>query len=295
MRIRMSMSDRLLSVVVHVVLGFILIIVFFPLMHVVAASLSSPAAVAAGKVSIWPVEFSFLGYGAVFKYSIIMVGYRNSLVYTALGTLVNVGMCLIAAFPFALRDLPFRGALLRFFTFTMFFSGGMIPSYILMRDLGLLNTIWAMVIPGALGVYNMIIMRTFIQSNIPNELYEAADMDGCGDFRYLLSIVIPLSKASVAVIALFSAVGHWNAYFNAFLYLSDPNMRPLQIVLRDILIMNSFGQNELLQEGENIIRLGMDQLMKYSLIIVASLPVLIMYPFVQKYFVKGVMIGSIKG
>ena len=292
---KIQTGDRVFSVTVIAVLCLLTLIVLFPLVHVVAASFSSPAAVTAGKVTFYPVEFSLRGYEAVFKYKNVMSGYKNSLIYTLLGTLINVSMTLITAYPLAKKDLPFRGTILKLFTFTMFFGGGMIPNYILLKDLHMLNKVWAMVIPGAISVYNMIIMRTFIQENIPGELYEAADIDGCSDFHYLLRIVIPLSKASIAVISLFYAVGHWNAYFDAFLYLSDPKLKPLQIILREILILNTINQEQLLAEGENIAQQGMAELLKYSLIIAASVPVLLLYPFIQKYFVKGVMIGSIKG
>jgi len=292
---RTSPGDVVFSIIVYIILAVLTLIVLIPLLHVLAASFSAPAAVTAGRVGILPVDFSLRGYETVFNYSSVITGYRNSLIYMTLGTSLNLTLTLITAYPLAKRDLPYRSAIMGFFAFCMFFNGGMIPNYILMRDLRLLNTIWAMVVPGAIGVTNMIIMRTFIQENIPNELYEAADIDGCDEFKYLFRIVIPLSKASIAVITLFYAVGHWNAFFNAFLYLHNPNLRPLQIVLREILIQNTINQNELLLEGENFAQMGMAELLKYSLIIVASVPMLVLYPFIQKHFVKGVMIGSLKG
>lgn len=292
---RVTWDDRIYYAVTEILLGILTLIVLLPLIHVVAASFSSPAAVVAGRVTLWPVDFSLRGYKAVFQYNSILIGYRNTILYTVLGTLINIIATLLAAYPLSKRDLPFKNGLMFLFTFTMFFSGGMIPNYLLLRDLRMLDSVWAMVIPGAISVYNMIIMRTFIQNSIPYELYEAAEIDGCNDFYYLWRIIIPLSKASIAVITLYYAVGHWNSYFNAFLYLNNPNLKPLQIVLREILILNTVNQEQLLLADENIAQQGMAELLKYSIIIVSSLPVLIMYPFVQRYFVKGVMIGSIKG
>jgi len=292
---RMSWDDRIFHLATEIVLGLLTLIVFLPLLHVVSASFSAPAAVVAGRVTLWPVDLSLRGYQAVFQYNSVLVGYRNSLFYTVLGTFINLTMTLLAAYPLAKKDLPFKNGVMFLFTFTMFFSGGMIPNYLLLRDLNMLNKVWAMVIPGAISIYNMIIMRTFIQANIPQELYEAAEIDGCNDFLFLYRMVIPLSKAVIAVVTLYYAVGHWNSYFNAFLYLNDPDMKPLQIVLREILILNSINQEQLLLADETIAQQGMAELLKYAIIIVSSLPVLIMYPFVQRYFIKGVMIGSIKG
>lgn len=292
---RNSMDDRIFHFITEVLLGVLLIIVLIPLVHVVAASFSSPSAVVAGRVRLWPVDFSFAGYEAVFKYKSVLNGYRNTILYTVLGTLINVCMTMLVAYPLAKRDLPFRNGVMFLFTFTMFFSGGMIPNYLLLRNLKMLDRVWAMIIPGAISVYNMIITRTFLQSNIPLELNEAAEIDGCNDFVYLWKIVLPLSKSVLAVITLYYAVGHWNSYFNAFLYLNNPSLKPLQLVLREILILNTINQEQLLMAEETTAQQGMAELLKYALIIVSSVPVLIMYPFVQRYFVKGVMIGSIKG
>jgi multiple sugar transport system permease protein/putative aldouronate transport system permease protein len=181
------------------------------------------------------------------------------------------------------------------FTFTMFFGGGMIPTFLLINDLGMINTRWAMIIPGALSVYNMILTRTFMMSNIPNELLEASRIDGCSDFRFFFNITLPLSKAVIAVITLYYAVGHWNSYFSAFLYLSEKRLYPLQLILRDILVANSISSTEITDDAILAGKQGMADLLKYALIIVSSAPIIAMYPFVQKYFVKGVMIGSVKG
>lgn len=294
-KVKTPLDDKIYYVVTNVVLGLIMLIVLMPLINVIANSFSAPSAVVAGRVKFWPVEFSVRGYEAVFEYDSVLTGYKNSFIYMVVGTVINLVMTMLAAYPLANPKLPYRNAFMMMFTFTMFFGGGMIPNYLLLRDLRMLNTIWAMVIPGAISVYNMIIMRTFIQSNIPMELIEAAELDGCNEFLYLTKIVLPLSKAVIAVIALYYAVAHWNSYFNAFLYLNDPDKKPLQLVLREILVLNSINQEQLLMAEENQAQIGMAELLKYSVIIVASLPVIIMYPFVQRYFVKGVMIGSVKG
>lgn len=294
-KVKTPLDDKIYYVVTNVVLGLIMLIVLMPLINVIANSFSAPSAVVAGRVKFWPVEFSVRGYEAVFEYDSVLTGYKNSFIYMVVGTVINLVMTMLAAYPLANPKLPYRNAFMMMFTFTMFFGGGMIPNYLLLRALRMLNTIWAMVIPGAISVYNMIIMRTFIQSNIPMELSEAAELDGCNEFLYLTKIVLPLSKAVIAVIALYYAVAHWNSYFNAFLYLNDPDKKPLQLVLREILVLNSINQEQLLMAEENQAQIGMAELLKYSVIIVASLPVIIMYPFVQRYFVKGVMIGSVKG
>lgn len=294
-KIRNTTDDKLFYLTINIVLGIILIMVAYPLIYIVSASFSSPAAVSAGKVVLLPVDFSLDGYKAVFEDSKILLGYMNSIFYTVFGTLINVILTLIAAYPLSRKDLPGQGFFMKLFTFTMIFGGGMIPNYILVKELGMINTGWALIIPGALSVYNMIITKTFIQSNIPKELLEASQMDGCSDLKFFSAIVLPLSKAVVAVITLFYAVQHWNAFFNAFLYLNNKALYPLQIVLRDILIANSIDVNLIHDSELAAQKQGMFDLLKFSVIIVSSVPVLCLYPFAQKYFVKGVMIGSIKG
>lgn len=202
---------------------------------------------------------------------------------------------LIAAYPLSRKDLPYRRPLSFIFTFTMFFSGGMVPTYILVSNLGLLNTPLAMIFPGALSVYNMIICRSFIENSIPHEIYEAASIDGCSDFGYFTKILIPLSGPVIAVITLYYAVAHWNSYFNAFLYLTNDKLYPLQLVLRNILLANQMDAAMVTDMEQMESKQGLADLIKYALIVVSSLPVLIIYPFIQKYFVKGVMIGSVKG
>ncbi len=294
-KVKTPLDDKIYYTITNIMLGLITLIVLLPIINVIANSFSAPSAVVAGRVKFWPVDFSIRGYEAVFEYDSVLTGYRNSLFYTVAGTCLNLVMTMLAAYPLSNGKLPYRNVFMLMFTFTMFFGGGMIPNYLLLRDLKMLNTFWAMIVPGSISVYNMIIMRTFIQNSIPLELSEAAELDGCNEFLYLLKIVLPLSKAVVAVIALYYAVAHWNSYFDAFLYLNDPDMKPLQLVLREILVLNSINQEQLLMADENQAQIGMAELLKYSVIIVASLPVIAMYPFVQRYFVKGVMIGSVKG
>jgi multiple sugar transport system permease protein/putative aldouronate transport system permease protein len=294
-KIRLSGGDRIYYTVIHVILTLLLIIVLYPLIFVVSSSFSSPDAVSAGRVFLWPVDPSLEGYRAVFENGDVVSGYGNTILYTVLGTLINVAVTMVAAYPLSRKNLPGKSFFLFLFTFTMIFSGGMIPTYILIKDLHMINTLWAMVVPGALSVYNLMITRTYLQESIPGELLEAAQIDGCGDGRYFFSIVLPLSKAIIAVLVLFYAIGHWNAYFNAFLYLNDRKLFPLQLVLREILIANTIDTSTIVDPEVAAAKQGMADLLKYSLIIVSTVPVMCLYPFVQKYFVKGVMIGSIKG
>ncbi|WP_405113262.1 carbohydrate ABC transporter permease [Paenibacillus sp. FSL K6-1217] len=288
-------SDKVYYIISGFILTFILIAVSYPLIYVLSASFSSGNAVSSGQVLLWPVDFSLEGYEAVFKNKDIVRAYGNTFLYTVLGTLVNVSVVMTCAYALSRPGLKGRGGFMFLFTFTMFFSGGLIPFYILMKDLHLINTMWAMVFPGALSVYNMIIARTFIQSSIPGELIEATSIDGCSDARFFFSFVLPLSKAVIAVITLFSAVGHWNAYFNALMYLNDRSLYPLQIILREILIMNQVDVSMIMDPELQVAKAQAAAVLKYSLIVVATVPILCVYPFIQKYFVKGVMIGSLKG
>lgn len=294
-KIKMCREDRIYYSISGVIIFLILIAVMYPLIYVVSASFSSGEALLQAKVILWPVDFTLDGYKSVFQDDDIITGYINTIIYTVTGTALNVFMSLIAAYPLSRKDLPGRTVISFLFSFTMLFSGGMIPNYLVVRNLHLLNTRWAIILPGALGVYNMLIVRSFMQNSIPGELLEAARIDGSSDAYYFWKIVLPLSKASIAVITLYYAVGHWNAYFNALMYLDDRKLIPLQLVLREILISNRNSaamayDEELLAAKEN-----MAELLKYSLIVVSSLPICCVYPFVQKYFVKGVMVGSVKG
>lgn len=265
------------------------------MVFILSASFSSSDAVLAGKVVLWPVDLSLEGYITVFENPRVLLGYRNTIFYTAVGTVVNVFMTLICAYPLARKNLPHRSFFTFLFSFTMIFSGGMIPSYILMRDLKILNTVWVMIIPGAISVYNMVVTRTFMQSTIPDELLEATQIDGCNDFLFFSKFVLPLSKAVIAVITMQYAVGHWNSYFSAFIYLSKKELYLLQIILREILIQNQIDLSDVVDPEMAIAKQGLAEVLKYSLIVVATAPILCIYPFIQKYFIKGIMIGSLKG
>ena len=292
-RISNPKSDTLFLFLMLAVLILITLCVLYPLVYVVSASLSDPKAVVSGKVVILPVGLSVDGYKAVFEDRNILGSFFNSVLYTVLGTVISVCITMTAAYPLAQRDLPFKGVVMGLFTFTMIFSGGMIPAYLLVSKLRMLNTIWAIVIPGCLGVYNMIIARTFIQG-LPATLKEASEIDGCSDIRYFFFVVVPLSPAIIAVLTIYYAVGYWSNYFSAFLYLTNRDLYPLQIILREILLKNQIAENSI-QDSESAMRVGgMAELLKYSLIVITSLPMLLLYPFIQKYFIKGVMIGSIK-
>ncbi|WP_420819880.1 carbohydrate ABC transporter permease [Paenibacillus favisporus] len=293
-KIREAVADRLFLGLVYLFLSLVLIVILFPLLHVLSASFSSPAAVTSGKVWLWPVNFSLVGYKAVFQNSDILIGFGNSLFYSVVGTLINVSFTVMLAYPLARKTFYGRGLIMVLIVFTMFFDGGLIPNYLLVKSLGMVNTRWAMIIPGALAVFQVIIARTFFQS-LPDELAEAAEMDGCSDMRFFLQVVLPLSKPILAVLFLMYAIGHWNAYFNALIYLKDNSMFPLQIFLRNILILNSENSDMMTNVNSLLVQQGLKDLLKYSLIVVSSAPVLIIYPFVQKHFVKGVMIGSLKG
>ena len=290
-----SKDDLIFNIVNYTLLGLALVIYLYPLIYIVSSSFSSVDAVVKGKVWLFPVDFSLDGYKAVFKSSKIWSGYLKSFIYMIVGTSINLVVTFMAAYPLSRQDLKGRNAIMMFFTFTMIFSGGIVPTYLVVSKLKLINTIWAMVIPGALSVYFMIIAKTFFQTTIPVELQEAAEMEGCSTPKLIWYIILPLSKAIIAVLLLFYAIAHWNSYFDALLYLNTEDKQPLQIVLREILIRNEQNASmlrdaELMEKSE-----GLKQLLKYSLIVVSSLPVLCIYPFVQKYFVKGVMIGSVKG
>ena len=292
--IDVAQGDRAFYAIVNAIVGVFMLVVLIPLINIVASSFSSPGAVSSGKVLFWPVDFSLDGYKTVFQNKMIGTAYFNTFFYTIVGTMINLAMTMMAAYALARKNLPYKGFFMFLFTFTMLFSGGTIPNYMLIVNLKLYDTRWAMLLPGAISVYNMIIARTFIQ-NIPNELYEAASIDGCSDARYFFTMVVPLSVTLLSVLTLYYAVAHWNSYFDAFLYLTNRRLYPLQIVLREILIANSINANEVVDDLTMSAKQGMADLLKFSLIIVSSLPVLVLYPFVKKYFLKGVMIGALKG
>ena len=291
-----TFGDISYLVLTTVVLILAALAMLIPIVHIVASSFSSAEAVSLGKVAFWPVEATLDGYREVFNTASIGWGFKNSIIYTVFGTSVNLIFTMLAAYPLSRKDLRCRNFVMFLFSFTMLFSGGMIPLYLQVSRLGLLDSIWAIVLPGAMSVYNVIVLRTYISSSIPYELYESATLEGCSDFRYLIQIVVPLSRPILAVLVLWYAVGHWNSYFNAMIYLRTYTKNPLQIILRNMLILDEFTQGDF---SSDVIAFEkakrMRDLYKYSLIIVSTVPVMLLYPVIQKHFVKGVMLGSIKG
>ena len=289
-----SPGDKAIIVLDYALLLLILTLVLYPMLFIVKSSFSGDVT-GHNSYSLWITNFSLGGYQTVFEYQPVWTAYGNSLLYMALGTVINLVVTVCCAYPLSRNDLPLRRSITFLFIFTMYFSGGLIPTYLLIRSLGLVDTLWVMVIPNAMSVYNMIVTRTYFNTQIPQELREAADLDGCGTLRFLLSVVLPLSGPILAVIGLFYAVSHWNAYFHAMIYLTTRSRFPLQVVLRDLLIVN-----ESYWLSSDVADAAVDfqsraALMKYSLIVVASAPMMLLYPFVQKFFVKGVMIGAVKG
>jgi multiple sugar transport system permease protein/putative aldouronate transport system permease protein len=290
-----SMKDKIFIIIVYVLLSMLFVIVAYPLLYIVSASFSDPQAVISGKVVLWPVSPTLRGYAAVFKNHKIVTGFINSILYMAIGTLVNIVMTILCAYPLSRKEFTARNKVAAIFVFTMYFSGGLVPTYILVNKLGLINSPLAMIIPSAMSTYNMIICRTYIQNSIPDELYEAAQLDGCTPWKYLKRVVVPLCKPIIAVLVLYYGVAKWNSYFDAMLYLKKASLQPLTIVMREILIQNKIDYTMISDAKVASEMQGLTQLLKYSTIVVASVPVLIIYPFVQKYFVKGVMIGAVKG
>jgi len=294
LQIYSSPGDKAYMGFTYIMTFLIMGVILVPLLFVVSSSFSSADAVMAGKVYLWPIGFTIKGYTMILGHDMLLTGIRNSILYVVLGTSINIIMTILAAYPLSRKDFKLRNPIMFMFSFTMLFSGGMIPGYLLVRNLGLLDTIWAMVIPGAMSIWNVIVMRTYFQVSIPQELLESAALDGCDDFRFLLKIALPLSTPIIAVNILLYAVGHWNSYMGGFLYLTNSQLFPLQLVLRDILITSNIAGVDL-DIGTLLEREKLKALLQYSTIVVASVPVMLLYPLVQKYFVKGVMIGAIKG
>lgn len=292
---RFGREDAIFNLFVASFLSLIVLIVAYPLFFVVIASISHPQSVVTGEVLLLPKGFHLGGYEKIFGNAELRRGYVNTILYTSAGTAINLVLTICAAYPLSRKDFIGRRFITAILLFTMFFSGGMIPTYLLIRDLGMINTIWAMVLPNALSAVNVMIMRTYFQSAIPAEVQEAASMDGCGNLKLLRTIVLPLSLPIIAVMILFYSVAHWNAYFNAMLYLNDRDMYPLQLFLREIVVQNDF--QDMVSVGDDSL---MNQLLsaesvKYAAVIAANLPVLLLYPFLQKYFVKGIAVGAVKG
>lgn len=287
-------GDKLFGFINSLLLVMILLIVLYPLVFVLSASISNPAAVSRGELWLFPKEITFVGYEKVFQNREILTGYGNTILYTVVGTTVNLLLTILAAFPLSRTNLPGRNVIMFALVFTMFFSGGLIPSYLVVKKLGLLNSMWALVLPGAVSVYNIIIMRTFFRTSVPYEVQEAAMIDGCTTLQILYRIMLPLSMPIIAVMVLFYSVDHWNSYFSALIYLTDRDKFPLQLILREILIQN---QMDKMAGGASALseQIMYGQAIKYAVVIVANLPVFLLYPFLQRYFVKGMTIGAIKG
>ena len=294
---KVSADDRIFYSTVTVFLVLFTASVLWPIIYIISASFSSATAVNAGRVILWPIGFTLDGYEAVFAYRKVPIGFRNSIFYTVAGTVFSVCLTLMAAYPLSRKNFQGRKFYTTLYVITMFFSGGLIPSYLLIVQLGLVNTIWAIIIPGSFSTYNMIITRTFFMSTIPGDLLDASQIDGCSDARYFFVILLPLSKAVIAVITLFYAVGNWNSWFPAMIYLRNPDLHPLQLVLREVLVLSQIsmlGFEDLdVETLESMMNRA--ELLKFSLIVVSTIPIIVVYPFIQKYFVKGVMIGSLKG
>jgi putative aldouronate transport system permease protein len=293
--IKDSRGDRIFSALNYIFLSIILIIILYPLIYTVSASFSAPSAVITGKVTLFPVDFSLIGYQKIFEHPTLVRGMLNSIFYTVVGSSVSVVLTLLAAYPLTRKDLPGRRFLTILFFFPMLFSGGLIPFYLIVRDVGLVNTRWAVIIPTALSVWNLIITISFLRASIPEELYEAAQIDGCSDFGFLLKVVLPLAKALLAVLFLVYAVAQWNQYFISLIFQTNPDLAPLQLVLRNILVLNKVDLGMMADVERMADQQALQEQLKFSSIVVASVPVLLLYPFVQRYFVQGLTIGAVKG
>lgn len=303
-KLKMTVGDRIFVTIVYVLLFLALFIVMYPLIYVVSASVSNPLEVASGKMWLLPTgidheHMNFEGYNLIFKNSDIWNGYKNTIIYTVLGIIVNLLVTIPCAYALSKNDLVGKAFFMNFLVITMFLSGGLIPSFLLIKSLGMYDTIWALIIPSATSVYSIVVTRTFFESTIPRELEESARIDGASDLRIFIRIVLPLSMPIIAVMALFCGVGQWNSYFSAMIYLSNRALFPLQLILREILVLQNLGTSgtvmttDMAKQLEEKRRIA--ETLKYGVMIVSTLPVIMAYPFLQRFFVKGVMVGSIKG
>ena len=294
-RVRSAARDRAFDVVNGLFLFLAAVAVAYPLVYIFSASFSSSRAVVSGRVWLFPVEPGIESYRAIFANRQVYTGFLNSIIYVLAGSFVSVSLTILAAYPLTRKELRGRGLVTGLFLFTMLFSGGLIPTYLVVSGLGLLNTPWAMILPNALGIWNLIVTRTYMKANIPEELHEVATMEGAGDFWFFRSVAVPLSGPIIAVMVLYYAVGIWNSYFDALIYLTDQRLYPIQLILRNILILNQIDIN-MVKDISVLARMqGLSEVLKYSLIVVATAPFMLVYPFVQRHFVKGMLIGSVKG
>lgn len=289
-------SDTILSLVIGFVLIVITLVVVYPLYFVLIASISDPVQVNMGETLLLPKGINLLGYKKMLEFSDIVTGYKNSIIYTVIGTIVNLLVCIPTAFVLSRKELPGRKWLSMFFVLTMYFSGGIIPTYLVVRDTNLLNTMWALILPGALSTYNMIVCRSFFASNVSEELFESTKIDGGGYMTFFLKIVLPLSKSIIAVMVLYHALIHWNSYLSSLYYIRDSEKYPLQLVLRSLTASLNVDNIQGSLDSQTISEMQKaQQSVRYAVVIAAAVPVFLVYPFVQKHFVKGVMVGSVKG
>ncbi|SFF16959.1 putative aldouronate transport system permease protein [Paenibacillus catalpae] len=298
--VKESRRDKIFLVLNYMFVFLAFLVVFYPLIYIVSASISNPKLVGSGEMWLWPKGITFDGYARVFQNSNIWTGYGNTILYTVVGTAINLAVTLPAAYALSRKDFTGRHFFMGLFMVTMFFGGGLVPTYLLVKELHLINTIWAIVLPSAASIWNIIVARTFFQSSLPRELQEAAQIDGCTNLRLFMKIILPLSMPIIAVMALFYGVGNWNSYFSALIYLNEAAKYPLQLVLRQILVLQeTAAQGSGAMDSSTASALNskaeIAALVKYAVIIVATVPVIAIYPFLQRYFVQGVMIGSVKG
>lgn len=288
-----ALTDKIFDIVNYGILGIAVLLVLYPMYFVIVASFSDPVAINNGQVTLWPVGFNVTGYEKIFENTKIWRSYSNTIFYTVTGTVINIVMTMLMAYPLSRKEFFARKPLMMFVMFTMYFQGGLIPTYLWVNNLHLYNTPWIMVLLPAINVFNLIIAINYIKNNIPEELYEAASIDGCSHFKFFTSIVFPLSKTIIVVLVLYYGVAHWNEFMNGLIYLQDEGYHPLQLTLRGILLQNQasgLGDVDSIMEQQKAA-----ELLKYGIIIVSTLPVLVIYPFLQKHFEKGVMVGSVKG
>ena len=294
--VKLSSGDRVFGIVNGILLAIVTLLIVYPIYFIIVASVSDPTYVNLGQTLFWPKGLNISGYQKIFEYSEITTGYLNSIFYTVLGTCINLLVCIPTAFSLSRKELVGRGWINAFFVVTMYFSGGLVPGYLLIKNLGMINTVWALVLPGALNVYNMIVCRSFFMSNISDELFEATKIDGGSYTSFFFKVVLPLSKSIIAVMVLYHALVHWNSYLSALYYIRDTDKYPLQLILRNLTASLSVDSIQDAMDSAAISeKMKASQTVRYAVIIVASIPVFLMYPFVQKYFVKGVMIGAVKG
>ena len=292
---RRSYSDKIFDVVNVLIMVLVLIVFLWPLWFVLIASISDPFAVTKGEIFLFPRGLTLESYKAIMKYSTIVTGYGNSIYYTVVGTVINLILSVCFAYPLSRKNFPLKKVFLLLFLFTMYFNGGLVPTYLVVKSLGIANTRWAMIIPNAISVYNCLVVRNYFVNSIPGELEEAAILDGANTAQYLTRVVLPLSKPVLAVVGLYYAVSHWNDYYNALIYLQDIELYPLQSILKSIMSSTQMINDPSLSPEAVELLVRQEMTMKYSVIVAAALPMLCLYPFIQKYFVKGVMVGAVKG